>query len=63
MDLSDAYTEIAERSMQASEAALSEGLQESSGFLVYHAFESIGGALCYAKNRSYALTPNHMKRN
>jgi hypothetical protein len=53
MNLPKAYNEVSKRSLEASHAALSKGLQEYSGFLSYHAFESAGGALCSANHHPY----------
>jgi hypothetical protein len=44
-----AYLEISERALSASEGALSRGIHEKATFLGYHAFESLGGALCTSK--------------
>jgi hypothetical protein len=56
MDLPKAYNEVSNRSLEASDAALLKGLQEYSGFLSYHAFESAGGALCSASQHRYPLS-------
>jgi len=45
MPIEDDYQRVARRSLDASGAALNEGIQESSAFLSYHAFESTGCAL------------------
>lgn len=43
--MKDAFIRIAERSIEAADAALNAGVQEKSAFLSYHAFESSGSAL------------------
>ena len=53
MSLKDSYLEIAKRKLDASEACLNKGVQESAGFLTYHSFESAGGALCEANGKKY----------
>ena len=51
--LTTAYERIATRSLDAAQAALDGSVQEKSAFLSYHAFESIGGALCESRSRRY----------
>jgi len=53
MNEKEAYLKIAERTLDSSEKLINEGLQETSGFYTYHAFESLGGALCAHFNREY----------
>lgn len=53
MDLKDAYLEVAERSLKSAESALSVDIHETGTFLSYHAFESIGGALCASAKEPY----------
>lgn len=53
MDLKDAYMEVAKRSLDSAEAALSANVQEAAGFHSYHAFESTGGALCASTGDAY----------
>lgn len=41
-----AYLKVAERNLESSGNLADASIQESSGFCSYHAFESLGGALC-----------------
>jgi hypothetical protein len=43
--MKDKYIRVAERAVQAAQAALTAGTHEKAGFLAYHAFESSGSAL------------------
>ncbi len=43
--MKDKYVRIAERAVEAGQAALNAGMHEKAGFLAYHAFESSGSAL------------------
>ena len=56
MDLKDAYLEVAERSLESAKAALTVNVQEATGFYSYHAFESLGGALCASTGDNYPNT-------
>ncbi len=49
MPLEHDYQRVAKRSLDASDASLSAGIQEKSAFLSYHAFESTGCALSIVK--------------
>lgn len=53
MSEAKAYVEVAERSLSASEGALSKNIHEKATFLGYHAFESIGGAFCTHRGVAY----------
>lgn len=39
------FIRVADRSLEAADAALASSVQEKAGFLAYHAFESSGSAL------------------
>ncbi len=52
MNESKAYMRIAERYIKSAET-LCDVIQEGSAFCSYHAFESLGGALCRHLGRSY----------
>jgi len=58
--LKNAYLEIAERSIKSGEASLNAGIHEKAGFLLYHAFESSGGAYCSSKGETYPYS--HQKK-
>jgi len=53
MNEKDAYVQITDRTLDSSETLADKSLQETSGFYTYHAFESMGGALCSHFNRTY----------
>ena len=53
MNLQEAYVDVAERSLQAAQAAFDQGIHECSAFYAYHALESIGGALAAALGQQY----------
>ena len=55
MTESDVYLEIAERALLAAAAALGGAIHEKAAFLVYHGFESAGGALCKHRSVPYPL--------
>lgn len=63
MKLHEAYLAVAERSMLAATALLDSHIQESATFYSYHAFESLGGALCEAKGISYHPRKHPQKIN
>ena len=63
MDLKDAYHKVARRSMESADTLLNRGIQESSAFYSYHAFESIGGALCESRGMRYHPLSHHNKIN
>ena len=54
MDLKSAYTQISERSLTSADASIASGIQESATFFAYHAFESLGGALCSSVGEVYS---------
>lgn len=56
MSLVEAYIEVAERSLIASDGAHDNSIHEKATFMGYHAFESIGGAFCTNRGRSYPLS-------
>jgi hypothetical protein len=60
MSLINAYIDITKRSLCAADATLNANIQESVGFHSYHAFESIGGALCSFKMIKYSK--NHARK-
>ncbi len=60
MNPKDAYLQIANRSLDAADASLNAGVQEAAGFNTYHAFESLGGAVCYVRGRHYPRS--HIKK-
>lgn len=60
MDLKDAYAEIARRSLDSADANISASIQESATFFAYHAFESLGGALCSSIGEMYSM--EHAKK-
>lgn len=60
MKLKDAYLEIVQRSIEAAEVTLSASLQEAASFHAYHAFESLGGALCASLGEEYSM--EHTKK-
>jgi len=53
MKLPEAYLAVAERSLKAAKVLLDESIQESATFYSYHAFESMGGALCESQGVRY----------
>ncbi len=53
MNEKDAYLRIASRAIESAEYLANYKLQENSAFFSYHAFESIGGALCNHYNQIY----------
>jgi hypothetical protein len=55
MTQAEAYIEVAERAVEAAEAALDRAIQEKAGFLAYHAFESSGGAFCHSRGVPYPI--------
>jgi len=60
MSLRNAYIDITKRSLCAADATLNANIQESVGFHSYHAFESIGGALCSFRMIRYSR--NHVTK-
>lgn len=59
----DAFIRVANRFLDAARASLAAGLREVSGFCSYHAFESIGGAVCAVRNRVYSQRSHRKKLN
>jgi HEPN domain-containing protein len=57
-----AYIHIAERTINSSKTLANEGIQEISAFCSYHAFESIGGAVCSHLGLNYPRN-HHGKLN
>lgn len=55
MSVDKAYLEIAERALLAADGAQSNAVHEKATFMGYHAFESIGGAFCTNRGKSYPL--------
>lgn len=55
-----AYLSVATRALDAADAAGGAGVQEQSGFLSYHAFESAGGAYCTKRGGKYPAS--HQKK-
>ncbi len=53
--LTQAYLEIANRSIQAATVTQRDQLYEKACFLAYHAFESAGGAMASSYRRPYPL--------
>ena len=60
MTESDVYLEIADRALTAADAALNGNVHEKAAFLVYHGFESAGGALC--RHRSVPYPKGHRSK-
>jgi hypothetical protein len=60
MELKEAYIVISKRALQVAEVALVAEIYEATGFYAYHAFESMGGALCAAVGEDYSL--GHQKK-
>jgi len=56
-----AYLRVAERSLQSANAILPVAIQEIAGFLAYHAFESLGGALCVHHGKKPPKVPHLAK--
>jgi hypothetical protein len=58
------FLRVAHRSLEAAEAVLARAVQEKAGFLAYHAFESVGGAYCTARQVPYhpASHPEKIRR-
>ena len=56
MDEKQAYFRVAERSIEASSELVIKNHQESSAFFSYHAFESLGGAVCSHVNVVYSMS-------
>ena len=63
MNLHEAYLVVAERSLKAAETLLSDNIQESATFYSYHAFESMGGALCEKNGVKYHPKKHPQKIN
>jgi hypothetical protein len=57
----EAYLWVAQRSLAAANALLPAAVQEAAGFYAYHAFESLGGALCTHHNVNPPKTPHSAK--
>ncbi len=55
MELKHAYVDISRRALLAADLMLKAGLPEAVGFYAYHAFESIGGALCASVGEDYPM--------
>lgn len=53
MSIDKAYLEIAERALLAADGAQNNSVHEKATFMGYHAFESIGGAFCTNRGKSY----------
>jgi HEPN domain-containing protein len=53
MDEKFAYVKVAERTLESAEALADNSLQETSAFCSYHAFESLGGAVCSHLGQRY----------
>jgi hypothetical protein len=60
MELKDAYVEISNRALLTAETNLVAGISEAAGFYAYHAFESMGGALCTSVGEDYSFS--HTKK-
>ncbi|MEC9487441.1 MAG: hypothetical protein UMU76_08065 [Prosthecochloris sp.] len=56
MDEKQAYLRVAERSIDASDELVKKDHQEASAFFSYHAFESLGGAVCSHVGLRYSLS-------
>ncbi len=56
MDEKDAYLRVAERSIDASAKLADQAHQEASAFYSYHAFESLGGAVCSHVGVTYSMS-------
>ena len=54
----EAYVQIAERTINSSDSLAEQGLQEISAFCSYHAFESMGGAVCSRLRLSFPRSHN-----
>jgi hypothetical protein len=63
MDPKSAYIQVAFRYMNGAQVTLRDHLSEVSGFCSYHAFESIGGAVCFVRNRAYSQRSHTKKIN
>jgi len=61
MPQAEAFVRIAERSLDAANAILPAAIQEAAGFYAYHAFESLGGALCVHHGHQPPRTPHSSK--
>jgi HEPN domain-containing protein len=59
MELKNAYVKVSRRAILAAEAMLRAGLPEATGFHAYHAFESMGGALCTSVGEDYSMGHAH----
>ena len=59
----DAYVRVAQRSVKAARVSQASSLHESSGFYAYHAFESIGGAVCHHRGRGFTAKSHPKKIN
>ncbi len=53
MSLYRAYFEVAERALLAADGAQNNAVHEKASFMGYHAFESVGGAFCTKRGKSY----------
>ncbi len=63
MDLKKGYLRISRRSLVAATETLRANIQEAIGFYSYHAFESLGGAVCHHHGRSYSNQSHRKKIN
>lgn len=60
MELKDAYVQISNRALLTAETSPAAGISEAVGFYAYHAFESMGGALCTSVGEDYSFS--HTKK-
>lgn len=63
MNSKDGFVRVAIRYLSASQAALAANIREASAFCAYHAFESVGGAVCSVRNRKYSVRSHRKKMN
>lgn len=56
MNEKEAYFRVAERSIESSKELADTKYQESSAFFSYHAFESLGGAVCSHVGIKYSMS-------
>jgi hypothetical protein len=61
VNLDEAYLDVVDRSLAAADILLAQGHHESAAFYAYHAFESLGAALCASRGVAYPKN-SHVKK-
>ena len=60
MTITKLYSRIADRALVAADRTLAAQVHENAAFFGYHAFESLGGALCHRNGKPYPFV--HKKK-